>query len=146
MNNPVWVQRTIELKPKARGFHLVTTDVERALPEIARLECGILHLFLQHTSASLTLTENADPTVRQDLESHFSRNAPEKEGLYRHDYEGADDMPAHIKSAMLGVDLTLPVRGGTLALGIWQGICLGEHRADAGGRSIVATLQGVERR
>ncbi|WP_425515625.1 secondary thiamine-phosphate synthase enzyme YjbQ [Marinobacterium ramblicola] len=145
MNQPLWVQRSIRLKPRGRGFHLITDEIEHALPELEQLECGLLHLFLQHTSAALTLTENADPTVRQDLESHFNRSVPEREGMYRHDYEGLDDMPAHIKSSLLGVDLMLPVTNGALNLGIWQGICFCEHRDGAGGRQIVATLQGCKR-
>nr|WP_229680678.1 secondary thiamine-phosphate synthase enzyme YjbQ [Marinobacterium zhoushanense] len=138
----MWMQRSISLKPRRRGFHLITDEIERALPELGQLKYGLLHLFLQHTSAALTLTENADPTVRQDLESHFNRAVPEREGLYRHDYEGMDDMPAHIKSSLLGVDLTLPVTDGALNLGTWQGICLCEHRDCAGVRRILATLQG----
>lgn len=145
MSTPLWMQRYVELSARERGFHLITDEIVRALPEIAQLECGLLHLFLQHTSASLTLTENADPTVRKDLERHFSHSVPEQQGLYRHDYEGLDDMPAHIKSSLLGVGLTLPVGQGELGLGIWQGICLGEHRDRASGRRILATLQGSRR-
>lgn len=143
MNHPVWLQRTLGLGPRPRGFHLITDDVVSALPELEQLTTGLLHLFLQHTSAALTLTENADPTVRQDLEQHFNRSVPEQAGLYRHDYEGADDMPAHIKSSLLGPELTVPVTDGKLNLGIWQGICLCEHRDAAPGRRLLLTLHGV---
>lgn len=142
MTETIWVQRTLALGAHRRGFHLITEAVIGALPELTRVEIGLLHLFLQHTSASLTLTENADPTVRQDLEQHFNRSVPEQRGLYCHDLEGDDDMPAHIKSCLLGAELTLPVTRGRLNLGIWQGICLCEHRDQAGGRTLVATLQG----
>lgn len=145
MSETVWFQRTLRLPAQRRGFHLITDAVVSALPELRELECGLLHLFLQHTSASLTINENADPTVRQNLESHFNRSVPERDGLYRHDYEGADDMPAHIKSSLLGADLTLPVSHGRLNLGTWQGICLCEHRDQGGERRLVATLTGQRR-
>jgi secondary thiamine-phosphate synthase enzyme len=145
MSETVWFQRTLRLPAQRRGFHLITDAVVSALPELRELECGLLHLFLQHTSASLTINENADPTVRQDLESHFNRSVPERDGLYRHDYEGADDMPAHIKSSLLGAELTLPVSHGRLNLGTWQGICLCEHRDQGGERRLVVTLTGQRR-
>jgi len=145
MSESIWLQRTLRLGPQGRGVHLITDEVRAALPELGKVKYGLLHLFLQHTSASLTITENADPTVRQDLESHLNRTVPERSGLYRHDYEGADDMPAHIKSSLLGVELTLPVTDGRLNLGVWQGICLCEHRDLGGERRVLMTLQGQSR-
>ena len=138
----VWEQRHLQLRPRPRGFHLVTPEIVAALPELESVQTGLLHLLLQHTSASLLITENADPDVRGDLERHFRQLAPENAPHYQHVLEGADDMPAHIKSALLGASLTLPVRDGSLALGTWQGICLGEHREHGGARTIVATLTG----
>jgi secondary thiamine-phosphate synthase enzyme len=138
----MWVQKTFRLAAKRRGFHLVTAEVAHELPELAGLECGLLHLFIQHTSASLTINENADPTVRQDLESHFNQFVPECAPYYRHDYEGDDDMPAHIKSCILGSSVTIPITNGALSLGIWQGIYLCEHRNQGGARTLVATIQG----
>lgn len=143
MAETVWHQQMLSLRARRRGFHLITDEIESALQsELSRIDCGLLHLFLQHTSASLTINENADPTVRQDFESHFTRSVPEQPGLYRHDYEGPDDMPAHIKSSILGPALTIPVSGGRLALGTWQGIYFCEHRDHAGSRRLVATLTG----
>jgi len=141
----MWIQKTLQLKPRSRGFHLITDDVVRALPELATLECGLLHVFIQHTSASLTINENADPTVRQDMESHFNQFVPERASYYKHDYEGDDDMPAHIKSSTLGSSVSLPVSQGKLNLGIWQGIYLGEHRDHGGSRKLILTLQGQAR-
>ncbi|MFW5846451.1 MAG: secondary thiamine-phosphate synthase enzyme YjbQ [Planctomycetota bacterium] len=137
-----WSQRRIRLRPRARGFHLVTDEVLNGIPELATLRCGLLHLLLQHTSASLCLNENADPDVRRDLAGWSDRAAPDNEAWYVHTCEGPDDMPAHIKSAVFGVSLLLPVTDGQLALGTWQGIYLGEHRDHASARTIVATLQG----
>lgn len=137
----MWYQQTITLKEKPRGFHLVTDEIVDALPRLREVQTGLLHLLLQHTSASLTLNENCDPTVRSDMEQHFLRHVPEN-ASYQHDYEGADDMPAHIKSSTIGVSLLLPVNRGRLVLGTWQGIWLGEHRIHGGSRRIVATLQG----
>lgn len=145
MSEPIWLQRTLRLGPQGRGVHLISDEIRAALPELEQIKCGLLHLFLQHTSAALTITENADPSVRQDLESHLNRTAPEQPGLYRHDYEGADDMPAHIKSSLLGVELTLPVSDGRLNLGTWQGVCLCEHRDQAGARRLLMTLHGLSR-
>lgn len=136
-----WTQHLIDFAPRSRGFHLVTDEVERAVPEIARLRVGLLNLFLQHTSASLTINENADPDVRVDLETAFSKIAPET-FPYVHTIEGPDDMPAHVKSSMLGASLTIPVRDGVLALGTWQGIYLCEHRNRGGRRRAIATLWG----
>lgn len=137
----MWYQQTITLSPKSRGFHLVTDEIIEELRRPGLVQVGLLHLLLQHTSASLTLNENCDPTVRSDMENHFMRQVPEK-APYEHDYEGSDDMPAHIKSSLLGVSLTLPVSKGRLELGTWQGIWLGEHRVHGGSRKIVATLLG----
>lgn len=139
----MWFQKHISLTAKSRGFHLVTREIISQLPELLTVEVGLLHLLLQHTSASLSINENADASVRRDMEKHFNELAPENAPYYEHTYEGPDDMPAHIKSAMLGCELTLPVRAGELMLGTWQGIYLGEHRDHAGNRTIVATLQGA---
>jgi secondary thiamine-phosphate synthase enzyme len=137
-----WVQRTISLAPRARGFHLVTREVLEALPELTQLDVGMLHLLIQHTSASLALSENASPDVRRDFESWFNQAVPERAPYWTHTLEGDDDMPAHIKAALLGPSLTLPVSGGRLALGTWQGIYLCEHRDRGGSRSVVATAWG----
>ncbi|MFD1802080.1 secondary thiamine-phosphate synthase enzyme YjbQ [Mixta tenebrionis] len=137
----MWHQQTLSLSAKSRGFHLVTDEIVQQLPALREINIGLLHLLLQHTSASLTLNENCDATVRGDMEQHFLRHVPE-EAPYQHDYEGADDMPAHIKSSLLGVSLLLPIGRGRLVLGRWQGIWLGEHRIHGGPRHIVATLQG----
>lgn len=138
----MWEQQDILLAAKKRGFHLITPEILSALPQVTRIECGLLHLFIKHTSASLTINENADPTVRTDLESHFNIYVPEKAPYYRHDYEGDDDMPAHIKSSLLGCSVSIPISQGKLNLGVWQGIYLCEHRNHGGRRSIVATIQG----
>ncbi|MCF2848177.1 secondary thiamine-phosphate synthase enzyme YjbQ [Pseudoalteromonas sp. ACER1] len=137
-----WQQKTIQLKPRSRGFHIIDDELLRQLPEITQYKVGLLHLFIQHTSASLTINENADPTVRMDMESHFNHFVPERQSYYRHDYEGDDDMPAHIKSSTLGAELTIPINQGRLMLGTWQSIYLGEHRDHGGVRRIVATIQG----
>jgi secondary thiamine-phosphate synthase enzyme len=138
----MWFQHEFLLAAQERGFHLITEEVLQAIPAIKQINCGLLHLFIKHTSASLTLSENADPTVRLDLESHFNHFVPENAAYYRHDYEGDDDMPAHIKNCILGSSLTLPVSNGRLNLGIWQGIYLCEHRNHAGKRQLLATLYG----
>jgi len=134
-------QQIFSLSAKSRGFHLVTDEVVSHIQRLHDVQTGLLHLFIQHTSASLTLNENCDPTVRVDMEQHFMRSVPEN-APYEHDYEGRDDMPGHIKSSLLGASLMLPVSKGKLVLGTWQGIWLGEHRIDGGQRRIVATLQG----
>jgi secondary thiamine-phosphate synthase enzyme len=136
-----WIQKTLELK-KPRGFHLITREVTAQIPELVEVRIGLLHVFLQHTSASLTLNENASAEVRGDFERHFDRLAPEDAPYYRHTLEGPDDMPAHLKAALLGNSLTLPVREGKLALGTWQGIYLGEHRNHGGSRHLILTLHG----
>lgn len=138
----MWQQKSITLRPRPRGFHLITEEILAALPELSECRVGLLHLLLQHTSASLTVNENADPSVRRDFERFFNRLAPQGESGYEHDYEGPDDLPAHFKSSLLGCQLTLPIQGGGLAMGTWQGIYLGEHRDHGGPRSIVATWQG----
>ena len=138
----MWLQREITLEPRPRGFHLVTREVESALPELGELAVGLCHLFIRHTSASLTLNENASPDVRRDFESWFDAAVPEDAPFWTHTLEGPDDMPAHIKASLLGPSLTLPVRSGRLALGTWQGIYLCEHRNRGGARTLVATLQG----
>ena len=136
-----WQQTQITLKPRARGFHLIDDEILAQLSELANYKVGLLHLLIQHTSASLTINENADPTVRMDMESHFNHFVPERQPYYRRDYEG-DDMPAHIKTSTLGCELSIPINNGRLALGTWQGIYLGEHRDAGGARRIIATLQG----
>ena len=138
----MWTQLEITLTPKKRGFHLITEEIVTALPLIRSIECGLLHLFIKHTSASLAINENADPTVRQDLESHFNHYVPENAPYYRHDYEGDDDMPAHIKNCLLGCSLSIPITCGRLNLGTWQGIYLCEHRNHGGSRRVLATIQG----
>lgn len=138
----MWFQKTINLKPRPRGFHLVTNEIEAQLPELSELQVGLAHLFIQHTSASLSINENADPTVRMDFESHINQMVPENAPYYRHTLEGPDDMPAHIKSSLMGCSVTVPVSNGHFNLGTWQGIYLGEHRDHGGSRRIVITLQG----
>jgi secondary thiamine-phosphate synthase enzyme len=141
----MWVQHEIRLPEFPRGFHLVTREVERRLPELGEMRVGIAHVFINHTSASLTLNENASPDVRRDFESWFSRAVPDGADYFRHTLEGPDDMPAHIKASLLGPSLTLPVHDGGFALGTWQGIYLCEHRDHGGSRSLVVTVWGEER-
>ena len=136
-----WTQRTLTLRPRPRGFHLVTDEVVGALPELGALRVGLAHLLLRHTSASLTLNENASPDVRRDFETWFDEAVPEDLG-WTHTLEGPDDMPAHVKAALLGPSLTLPVADGRLALGTWQGIYLCEHRDEGGARRLTVTLWG----
>ena len=138
----MWLQRDIELPPLSRGFHLVTREVLSALPEVGDIDAGLLHLFIRHTSASLTLNENASSDVLADFESWFSDAVPDDAPLWTHTMEGPDDMPAHIKASLLGPSLTLPIRHGSPALGTWQGIYLCEHRDRGGGRSLLATVWG----
>ncbi len=135
-------QTEVQLKPKTRGFHLITHEVEQALSQLGVVKVGLLHVFIKHTSASLTINENADPTVRQDFESHFNEMVPENAPYYRHTFEGSDDMPAHLKSSILGSSVTVPVTEGGLNMGTWQGIYLCEHRNYGGARTLVLTLQG----
>lgn len=138
----MWLQKNLTLKTKPRGFHLITDELVWQLPEVSQIQIGIAHFFLQHTSASLTINENADPSVRQDFESYFNRVTPENAPYFTHVLEGADDMPAHLKSSLLGVSLSIPIQAGRLALGTWQGIYLGEHRDDGGARKVLVTLNG----
>ncbi|HEV7162659.1 MAG TPA: secondary thiamine-phosphate synthase enzyme YjbQ [Solirubrobacteraceae bacterium] len=138
----MWTQSEIRLAPHPRGFHLITHDVIEALPQLGELSVGILHLFLRHTSAALTLGENASPDVRRDFDAYFDRAVPENAPYWTHTFEGPDDMPAHIKSSLLGASLSIPVSAGRLALGTWQGVYLCEHRDHGGSRSLLATLWG----
>ena len=138
----MWLQKEFNLKSKTRGFHLITHEVEQAIPDISQISVGILQLFIQHSSASLTINENADPTVRTDMESHFNHFVPERAKYYLHTYEGDDDMPAHIKASILGANITIPITRGRLNLGTWQGIYLGEHRDFGGSRTLIATISG----
>ncbi len=138
----MWSQKGVKLTAKQRGFHLVTSDVIQQLPELKLVSVGLLHLFIQHTSASLTLNENADPSVRHDFERYFNQAVPENEPYYEHLDEGSDDMPAHLKSSILGSSLSIPITNGRLNIGTWQGIYLCEHRNHGGNRSLVATIQG----
>ncbi|MBC6991865.1 YjbQ family protein [Hymenobacter sp. BT491] len=138
----MWVQRRLRLPAVRRGFHLVTDLLTAEMPELEQVKVGTVHFFIQHTSASLSINENADPTVRHDFEEYFNRVAPENAPYFRHTQEGPDDMPAHLKAALLGTSVTIPVSNGQLALGTWQGIYLGEHRNHASRRWVMATLMG----
>ncbi len=135
-------QQAIQLRERKRGFHLITQDVVSALPQLSEIKTGICQVFIQHTSASLTINENADPTVRRDFEMYFNKAVPENDPDYEHDDEGPDDMPAHLKAAMLGASVTIPIRNGRLALGTWQGIYLCEHRNYGHSRNLVITAWG----
>ena len=135
-------QKSIRLRPFRRGFHLITDFIEQEFPEVGEIGVGLLHVFIQHTSASLCINENADPTVRQDFETHFNKMVPENAPYYRHNYEGSDDMPAHLKAAILGSSVLIPITNGQLNIGIWQGIYLCEHRDHASGRTLVLTAFG----
>ncbi|MCH7516294.1 MAG: YjbQ family protein [Bacteroidetes bacterium] len=137
-----WFQKQVELKPMSRGFHLITQEVLKELPEIQNIKVGLAHLLLKHTSASLTLNENFDPDVRRDMESYFNNSVKENEPYFLHTSEGADDMPAHIKSSLLGNSLTIPITEGHFNLGTWQGIYLCEHRNHGGRRKLLITVQG----
>jgi secondary thiamine-phosphate synthase enzyme len=141
----MWVQREITLEPRPRGFHLVTREVVQALPELGEIDVGLLHVLIRHTSASLALNENASPDVRRDFESWADDAVPERAAYWTHTLEGADDMPAHVKAALFGPSLTMPISRGRLALGTWQGIYLCEHRDRGGARSLVATAWGEGR-
>ena len=141
----MWIQKQVRLPSRPRGFHLVTADVERGVPELAELRVGIAHVFIRHTSASLTLNENASPDVRRDFESWFNAAVPEDAPYWTHTLEGSDDMPAHVKASLLGPALTIPVSDGRLALGTWQGIYLCEHRDSGGPRTLLVTAWGEAR-
>lgn len=138
----LWIQKTVQLSVRKRGFHLITEEVVAGLPELAQMGVGVAHLFLQHTSASLAINESADPEVRSDMENHFNLLAPENAPHYTHTYEGADDMPAHLKAVLIGSSLTLPITNGRFNLGTWQGIYLCEHRNRGGARKLVVTVWG----
>ena len=138
----MWIQKEISLNPKPRGFHLITNEILQNLQEIGDISIGTMEIFIKHTSASLTINEDADPTVRDDFESHFNQIVPENAPYYKHTIEGPDDMPAHLKSSILGSSVTIPITNGTLNLGTWQGIYLCEHRNHGGSRSVVLTLTG----
>jgi secondary thiamine-phosphate synthase enzyme len=138
----MWAQRTITLQARARGFHLVTREVEEAVPELSSIRVGIAHVFIRHTSASLTLNENASPDVRRDFSEWFDRAVPDGADYFAHTLEGPDDMPAHIKASLLGPSLTVPIADGRFSLGTWQGIYLCEHRDHGGPRKVTITLSG----
>jgi secondary thiamine-phosphate synthase enzyme len=142
----VWIQQKIELRAQPRGFHLVTSEILDGVPELESMSTGVAVVFMQHTSASLTINENASPDVRRDFETWFNAAVPEDFGGWTHTVEGPDDMPAHVKASLLGPSLSMPVASGRLALGTWQGIYLCEHRDRGGARSLVATLNGQSRR
>lgn len=137
-----FIQKEITLKPFSRGFHLITDEILEVIPEIKQIKIGQIQVFIKHTSASLTINENADYTVRLDFESHFNKMVPENAPYYKHTYEGSDDMPAHIKSSLLGASVQIPITEGKLNLGIWQGVYLCEHRDYGGSRNIVITAFG----
>lgn len=137
-----YFQKEIKLQSYPRGFHLITREIQNAFPEINTIDIGQLHVFIKHTSASLTINENADPTVRIDFESHINKMVPENQPYYKHTFEGADDMPAHIKASLMGSSIQIPITKGRLNLGTWQGIYLCEHRNNANGRNLVLTVFG----
>ena len=138
----MWIQKEILLNPRQRGFHLITDEVLKHLPEVQEIEVGTMQVFIKLTSASLTINEDADPTVRDDFESHFNQMVPENAPYYQHTFEGPDDMPAHLKSSILGSSVSIPITDGKLNLGTWQGIYLCEHRNRGGSRKLVVTIQG----
>lgn len=138
----MWIQKTFSIPSHSRGFHIITDVVLRNIEEIKNIKTGILHLFIKHTSASLTINEDADPTVRVDFESHFNQIVPENQPYYKHTFEGSDDMPAHLKASLLGSSVSIPISKGKLVLGTWQGIYLCEHRNHGRGRNLVATVHG----
>lgn len=139
-----WFQKTIIIPESRRGFLLITNHIISQIPEISKFDIGMIHLFIKHTSASLTINENADPTVREDLETHFNKTIPEDAEYYKHTMEGPDDMPAHIKSTIIGNSLTIPITKGLLNLGTWQGVYLCEHRDMSHSRQIIATINGTK--
>jgi len=140
----MWIQKEIQLQARSRGFHIITEEILAQLPELKNINIGMMNVFIKHTSASLTINENADPTVREDFEAYFNRIAPENEPYYKHTLEGSDDLPAHFKSSMLGCSLNIPITNGRLNMGTWQGIYLGEHRnsGNGGSRTVVITVSG----
>ena len=140
----MWIQKKISLSPKSRGFHVITDIILGNMPELKDFRIGILQLFIKHTSASLTINENSDQTVLEDFESHFNMLVPENQSYYKHTYEGQDDIPAHLKSSLLGPSISIPITNGKLNLGVWQGIYLCEHRNQGASRKIIATILGTE--
>ena len=138
----MWIQKEISLNPKQRGFHLIADEMLKHLPEVREIEVGTMQVFIKHTSASLTINEDADLTVRDDFESHFNQMVPENAPYYQHSFEGTDDMPAHLKSSILGSSVNIPITDGKLNLGTWQGIYLCEHRNRGGSRKLLVTIQG----
>lgn len=138
----MWFQKEIRLPQKSRGYHIITREILEEIPEINKIKMGLAHIFIQHTSAALTINENADPSVRRDFATHFNRAVPEDTSLYEHTLEGTDDMTSHIKSSLLGSSVTVPITNGQFNLGTWQGIYLCEHRNHGGSRKLVVTLQG----
>lgn len=138
----MWYQKEITLSPKSRGFHLVTNEITSQLEKISDIKKGVAHIFIKHTSAGLTINENADPSVRRDFETHFNRMVPEDMSMFEHTLEGSDDMTSHLKSSILGHSVTIPISNGRLNLGTWQGIYLCEHRNRGGSRRLVVTLHG----
>jgi secondary thiamine-phosphate synthase enzyme len=145
MHETIWIQKEIVLRPRSRGIHLITGELAAGLPEIATIERGLIHILLLHTSAALALNESVEPEVREDLERFLDRLAPDSRSLYTHAYEGPDDMPAHIKSVIIGAQLTLPVSHGAFKLGTWQGVYLCEFRTRGGSRRVLLTLNGITR-
>ena len=138
----MWIQKKINISPKSRGFHIITDEILKNTPELKDFKIGIFQLFIKHTSASLTINENADQTVRTDFESHFNMLAPENQNYYEHTFEGSDDIPAHLKASILGSSLSIPITNGKLNLGIWQGIYICEHRNHGSKRKLIVTIQG----
>lgn len=138
----MWIQKEIKLSPKPRGYHIITDEILREIPDIKEIKTGLAHIFIQHTSAALTINENADPSVRRDFESHFNRVVPEDTSLYEHTLEGTDDMTSHIKSSLLGSSVSIPITNGQFNLGTWQGVYLCEHRNRGGSRKLVITING----
>ncbi|MDF3012033.1 MAG: hypothetical protein K0Q78_237 [Cellvibrio sp.] len=138
----MWYQKEFHLNARPRGFHLITDEIVHKLPELANYKIGLLNILLKHTSASLTINENADPTVRKDFENFFNRAVPENEPYYLHNDEGSDDLPAHLKASLLGASLNIPITNGHLNMGLWQGIYLCEHRNHGGSRTLIVTIQG----
>lgn len=136
------IQKSIKLRARSRGFHLITDEILNEMPELSKFKIGMMQVFMQHTSASITINENADPTVREDFEMWFNKAVPENDPDYKHDYEGSDDMPAHLKSALLGASVLIPIKNGKPALGVWQGIYLCEHRNHGGSRNVIITAWG----
>lgn len=134
------IHREIKLSPRKRGFHIITGEVIKHLPELQTIKLGLLNIFIQHSSASLSINENADPSVREDMEKHINVMVPENAPYYKHIYEGEDDMPAHIKASLIGSSVSIPIKDGKLLLGVWQGIYLGEHRINGGARTLIMSV------